>query len=139
MLIFVVLLLFQYARNIISLDTVSKNISKKLLLRRQCWKYCTYLDLESTENFHTMNNTYRHSRKTLTWNQQQTSAFSPPTPHNHYLNSSKSSHCQKSGNPIKHICGLGASVGYERIKRVFNTPRLKSQICFIWFPDFVSP
>ena len=29
---------------------------------------------------------------------------------------------------IPYICGLGASVGYERVERVFNTPRLKSQI-----------
>ena len=32
---------------------------------------------------------------------------------------------------IRHICGLGASVGCERIKRTFNTPRLKAQICLI--------
>ena len=29
---------------------------------------------------------------------------------------------------IPYICGLGANVGYERVERVFNTPRLKSQI-----------
>ena len=49
---------------------------------------------------------------------------------------------QNSEEEIKHICGLGASVGYERVERVFNTPRLKSQICFIsssLFVSFVSP
>ena len=93
--------------------------SKKLLLQKQFWKYCTYLDLESTENFHTMNNTYGHSRKTFTWNQKQTSAL-PPTLHHRYLNSSKTSHCQKSGNPIKHICGLGARFGCERVSEHSN-------------------
>ena len=39
--------------------------------------------------------------------------------------------------PIRHICGLGASVGCERIKRTFNTPRLKSQICLIGGNGFV--
>ena len=34
-------------------------------------------------------------------------------------------------NFISHICGLGASVGCERLERTFNTPRLKSQICLI--------
>ena len=33
--------------------------------------------------------------------------------------------------PIRHICGLGASVGCERMERTFNAPRLKSQICLI--------
>ena len=52
-------------------------------------------------------------------------------------------------NEIIHICGLGASVGYEHFKRVFNTPRLKSQIWIISFsgsvrfaysnPEFISP
>ena len=49
---------------------------------------------------------------------------------------------QNSEEEIKHICGLGASVGYERVERVFNTPRLKSQICFISssvLVSFVSP
>ena len=32
---------------------------------------------------------------------------------------------------ISYICGLGASVGCERVERTFNTPRLKSQICLI--------
>ena len=45
---------------------------------------------------------------------------------------------QNSEEEIKHICGLGASVGYERVERVFNTPRLKSQICFISSSLFVS-
>ena len=30
-----------------------------------------------------------------------------------------------------HICGLGASVGCERVERTFNTPRRKSQIGII--------
>ena len=33
--------------------------------------------------------------------------------------------------PIRHICGLEASVGCERVERTFNAPRLKSQICLI--------
>jgi hypothetical protein len=31
-------------------------------------------------------------------------------------------------NFISHICGLGASVGCERVERTFNAPRLKAQI-----------
>ena len=37
-----------------------------------------------------------------------------------------------------YICGLGASVGYERVERVFNTPRLKSQIRILSFSEGVS-
>ena len=47
------------------------------------------------------------------------------------FNSLSPSTAQKPMNFISHICGLGASVGCERIKRTFNTPRLKSQICLI--------
>jgi len=36
------------------------------------------------------------------------------------------------------ICDLGASVGYERVERVFNTPRLKSQIRILSFSEGVS-
>ena len=53
------------------------------------------------------------------------------------FNSSSPATAQKPLPPIRHICGLGASVGCERIKRTFNTPRLKSQICLIRGNDFV--
>ena len=46
-------------------------------------------------------------------------------------------HSTEALPPIRHICGLGASVGCERIKRTFNTPRLKSQICLIGGNGFV--
>ena len=39
--------------------------------------------------------------------------------------------------PIPYICGLGASVGCERVERTFNTPRLKAQICLIEGNGFV--
>ena len=52
-------------------------------------------------------------------------------------NSRSSATAQKPVNFISHICGLGASVGCERIKRTFNTPRLKSQICLIGSNGFV--
>ena len=48
-----------------------------------------------------------------------------------------SSQRQLPENEIIHICGLGASVGYEHFKRVFNTPRLKSQIWIISFSGSV--
>ena len=38
--------------------------------------------------------------------------------------------------PIRHICGLGASVGCERVERTFNTPRLKAQIWLMKFTGF---
>ena len=53
------------------------------------------------------------------------------------FNSSSPATAQKPLSPIRHICGLGASVGCERIKRTFNTPRLKSQICLIGGNGFV--
>ena len=53
------------------------------------------------------------------------------------FNSSSPATAQKPLPPIRHICGLGASVGCERIKRTFNTPRLKSQICLIGSNGFV--
>ena len=40
---------------------------------------------------------------------------------------------QPAENEIILICDLGASAGYERVERVFNTPRLKSQIRIISF------
>ena len=45
---------------------------------------------------------------------------------------------QPSENERILICGLGASVGYERVERVFNTPRLKSQIRILSFSEGVS-
>ena len=53
------------------------------------------------------------------------------------FNSSSPATAQKPLPPIRHICGLGASVRCERIKRTFNTPRLKSQICLIGGNGFV--
>ena len=53
------------------------------------------------------------------------------------FNSSSPATAQKPSPRIRHICGLGASVGCERIKRTFNTPRLKSQICLIRDNGFV--
>ena len=53
------------------------------------------------------------------------------------FNSSSPATAQKSLLPIRHICGLGASVGCERIKRTFNMPRLKAQICLIEGNGFV--
>ena len=53
------------------------------------------------------------------------------------FNSSSPVTAQKPLPPIRHICGLGASVGCERIERTFNTPRLKSQICLIGGNGFV--
>ena len=53
------------------------------------------------------------------------------------FNSPTPATAQKPLPPIRHICGLGASVGCERIKRTFNTPRLKSQICLIGGNGFV--
>ena len=53
------------------------------------------------------------------------------------FNSSSPATAQKPLPPIRHICGLGASVGCERIKRTFNTQRLKSQICLIGGNGFV--
>ncbi|WP_302439667.1 hypothetical protein, partial [Anaerobutyricum hallii] len=44
---------------------------------------------------------------------------------------------QKPVNFISHICGLGASVGCERVERTFNTPRLKAQIWLMKFTGFV--
>ena len=53
------------------------------------------------------------------------------------FNSPSPATAQKPLPRIRHICGLGASVGCERIKRTFNTPRLKSQICLIRGNGFV--
>ena len=53
------------------------------------------------------------------------------------FNSSSPATVQKPVNFISHICGLGASVGCERVERTFNAPRLKSQICLIGDNGFV--
>ena len=56
----------------------------------------------------------------------------------HFLfNSSSPATVQKPVNFISHICGLGASVGCERVERTFNTPRLKAQIWLMKFTGFV--
>ena len=39
---------------------------------------------------------------------------------------------------IRHICGLGASVGCERVERTFNTQRLKAQIWLMKFTGFCT-
>ena len=53
------------------------------------------------------------------------------------FNSPSPATVQKPVNFISHICGLGASVGCERVERTFNTPRLKAQICLIEINGFV--
>ena len=53
------------------------------------------------------------------------------------FNSPSPATVQKPVNFISHICGLGASVGCERVERTFNTPRLKAQICLMKFTGFV--
>ena len=53
------------------------------------------------------------------------------------FNSSSPATAQKPLPPIRHICGLGASVGCERVERTFNTPRLKAQIWLMKFTGFV--
>ena len=53
------------------------------------------------------------------------------------FNSPTPATAQKPLPSIRHICGLGASVGCERVERTFNTPRLKAQICLIEGNGFV--
>ena len=53
------------------------------------------------------------------------------------FNSSSPATVQKPVNFISHICGLGASVGCERVERTFNAPRLKAQIWLMKFTGFV--
>ena len=53
------------------------------------------------------------------------------------FNSLSPATAQKPLPPIRHICGLGESVGCERVERTFNAPRLKSQICLIGGNGFV--
>ena len=53
------------------------------------------------------------------------------------LHSPSPATAQKPLPRIRHICGLGASVGCERVERTFNTPRLTSQICLIRGNGFV--
>ena len=67
---------------------------------------------------------------------QKTSASVPKSSHL-LFNSSSPATAQKPLPPIRHICGLGASVGCERVERTFNAPRLKSQICLIGGNGFV--
>ena len=53
------------------------------------------------------------------------------------FNSPSPATAQKPVNFISHICGLGASVGCERVERTFNMPRLKAQIWLMKFTGFV--
>ena len=53
------------------------------------------------------------------------------------FNSPSPATAQKPLPSIRHICGLGASVGCERVERTFNTPRLKAQIWLMKFTGFV--
>ena len=53
------------------------------------------------------------------------------------FNSPSPATAQKPVNFISHICGLGASVGCERVERTFNAPRLKAQIWIMKFTGFV--
>ena len=66
---------------------------------------------------------------------QNRSASVPKSPP--LFNSSSSATAQKPVNFISHICGLGASVGCERVERTFNAPRLKAQIWLMKFTGFV--
>ena len=54
------------------------------------------------------------------------------------FNSLSPSTAQKPMNFISHICGLGASVGCERVERTFNAPRLKAQIWLMKFTGFCT-
>ena len=67
---------------------------------------------------------------------QKTSASVPKSSH-FLFNSSSPATVQKPVNFISHICGLGASVGCERVERTFNAPRLKAQIWLMKFTGFV--
>ena len=67
---------------------------------------------------------------------QKTSASVPKSPPP-LFNSSSPATVQKPVNFISHICGLGASVGCERVERTFNAPRLKAQIWLMKFTGFV--
>ena len=53
------------------------------------------------------------------------------------FNSPSPATAQKPLPRIRHICGLGASVGCERVERTFNAPRLKAQIWLMKFTGFV--
>ena len=66
---------------------------------------------------------------------QKTSTSVPKSPL--LFNSPSPATAQKPLPSIRHICGLGASVGCERVERTFNTPRLKAQICLIEGNGFV--
>ena len=66
---------------------------------------------------------------------QKTSTSVPKSPL--LFNSPSPATSQKPLPSIRHICGLGASVGCERVERTFNTPRLKAQICLIEGNGFV--
>ena len=83
--------------------------------------------------------TYRRSNHTLYSqsfsSKQKTSASVPKSPL--LFNSPSPATAQKPLPSIRHICGLGASVGCERVERTFNTPRLKAQICLIEGNGFV--
>ena len=67
---------------------------------------------------------------------QKTSASVPKSSH-FLFNSSSPATVQKPLNFISHICGLGASVGCERVERTFNAQRLKAQIWLMKFNGFV--
>ena len=83
--------------------------------------------------------TYRRSNHPLYSqsfsSKQKTSTSVPKSPL--LFNSPSPVTAQKPLPPIRHICGLGASVGCERVERTFNTPRLKAQICLIEGNGFV--
>ena len=83
--------------------------------------------------------TYRRSNHPL-YSQSFSSKQKPSTsvPKSPLLfNSPSPATSQKPLPSIRHICGLGASVGCERVERTFNTPRLKAQICLIEGNGFV--
>ena len=83
--------------------------------------------------------TYRRSNHPLYSqsfsSKQKTSTSVPKSPL--LFNSPSPATAQKPLPSIRHICGLGASVGCERVERTFNAPRLKSQIWLMKFTGFV--
>ena len=89
--------------------------------REQKFSACSNI-IQSSQIIPPISSHFRVSRR------HQLLSPNPPTFYLiHLLQPQHRSHCP----PIRHICGLGASVGCECVERTFNAPRLKSQICLI--------
>ena len=119
--ILIILLHFSIYMKYYFLTQHQKNCQEATSTKKTLEIYCTYLN----QNQQKISTQFMIHKKMPPENfnlKSATNFSSPLTLHHHYLNSSKTSHCQKSGNQIKHICDLGAIVGDERIKRVCNTP-----------------